>query len=63
MGGPRGEILLHESRDDMAASARSAGPAHCHGDQLVRAKDPGVDPMMRVLGWAAFRSAFSFSLP
>lgn len=29
---------------------------------LVRAKDPGVDPMMPVLSWAAFRSAFSFSL-
>jgi hypothetical protein len=30
---------------------------------LVRAKDPGVDLMMPVLGWAAFRNAFSFSLP
>ena len=61
MGGPRGEILLHESRDDMAASARSAGPAHCHGDQLVRAKDPGVDPV--VLIGLRFCCALSFSFP
>jgi hypothetical protein len=59
LGGTRGEILLQESRDDMAA--RSAGPAHCHGDQLVRAKDPGVDPV--VLIGLRFCSALSFSFP